>query len=243
MRIKKDLHFHTNMSDGSNSPYDMFMTYFKKNYNVLSVTDHGCIDAIPIMSQLCAQHNIKFINGIEISTDDYPNMHILGYSFDETSPALLDLIKTIKHNRRVFLKKAMKILSLHKIDAEHFWALEKDESIEFLYENNVPSDFLYNCEKPSAMQAIEVINESGGVAVLAHPSKLGFSIYTLRNILKKLKTYGLKGLECYHPSQQGKEDKYVRLSREFDLIVTGGSDSHSIDLHNYTEHYQIEIIF
>ena len=73
---------------------------------------------------------------------------------------------------------------------------------------------------------IDVINNSGGVPILAHPGQI-YRKLEVENILKELKCFGLKGVEVYHPSHtQGDVNKFYNLSKKYKLCVTGGSDYH-----------------
>lgn len=114
-------------------------------------------------------------------------------------------------------------------------------------------------EKIQAKRAIELISGAGGIAVLAHPMKVsrlipetGAGSGSLRRdgrgstggalckddlyfeeldrLLKKLKSWGLKGMECYYGEHQPRESKrLVQLAKEHRLLITGGSDFHGTE--------------
>lgn len=90
-------------------------------------------------------------------------------------------------------------------------------------------------DKISAERAIELIKGAGGTAVLAHPvkiKKLGErdteEFYAqLDLLLRKLKTMGLKGMECFHTDHTREESlKLVELAEKYHLHITEGSDYH-----------------
>lgn len=90
--------------------------------------------------------------------------------------------------------------------------------------------------KMSSEKIIDVINKAEGVSVLAHPMKipeLGPKTSEefwekLEDLIKKLKVYGLGGLECYYPTHTEEEtDKLLEMAEAFNLCVTKGSDFHS----------------
>lgn len=90
--------------------------------------------------------------------------------------------------------------------------------------------------KASAEKIIAVIKKAGGLSVLAHPMKIkqigirGSSEFweSLESLARKLKDYGLGGLECYYPSHTEEErEKILELAAKLDLFVTKGSDFHS----------------
>lgn len=92
-------------------------------------------------------------------------------------------------------------------------------------------------KKASAAEIIKVIHEAGGESVLAHPMKIkkiglrGSDEFwnNLESLTKRLKEYGLDGLECFYPSHTEEEkDKILQLADSLDLFVTKGSDFHSL---------------
>lgn len=75
------------------------------------------------------------------------------------------------------------------------------------------------CE-PVAEETVQLICETGGVAVLAHP-------WALKNpsaIVRRLKDAGLHGIEAYR--SDGKLSVYCDLADTNDLLKLGGSDYH-----------------
>ena len=76
-------------------------------------------------------------------------------------------------------------------------------------------------------KAAEVIRESGGIAVLAHPMSLYTAWGRLPDLIKSLKESGLDGLEAWHPNSRVSECKRLEeLGKKLGLYVTAGSDFH-----------------
>ena len=76
-------------------------------------------------------------------------------------------------------------------------------------------------------KAAEVIKESGGIAVLAHPMSLYTAWGRLPDLIKNLKEDGLDGLEAWHPNAKVSECKRLEeLGKKLGLCVTAGSDFH-----------------
>ncbi|XP_047337423.1 5'-3' exoribonuclease [Impatiens glandulifera] len=74
--------------------------------------------------------------------------------------------------------------------------------------------------EPSVEDALQMICESGGVSVLAHP-------WALKNpvpIIRRLKDAGLHGIEVYR--SDGKLAVFSDLADAYDLVKLGGSDFH-----------------
>ena len=76
-------------------------------------------------------------------------------------------------------------------------------------------------------KAVEVIRESGGIAVLAHPMSLYVAWGRLPDVIENLKENGLDGLEAWHPNAKVSDCKRLaELGKTLGMFVTAGSDFH-----------------
>ena len=74
----------------------------------------------------------------------------------------------------------------------------------------------------SAGQAIDLIHQAGGVAVLAHPG-----LNRTDEVIPKVIEAGLDGIECFHTKHSvAKTRHYLDLAANCRMLVTGGSDCH-----------------
>jgi predicted metal-dependent phosphoesterase TrpH len=84
--------------------------------------------------------------------------------------------------------------------------------------------------RPEPEEAIRWIHEAGGVAVVAHPVQTGLDSAGLDALLRKLKGYGLWGLECLTPKHSNEQClEYLRLADRLGLFPTAGTDYHGDD--------------
>ena len=82
-------------------------------------------------------------------------------------------------------------------------------------------------DKLSPEEGIAAVIDGGGIPVLAHPVLLGLNIKELDDLLGKLKSKGLKGIEAIYVENTNKDTgDYLSLATKHDLLVTGGSDFH-----------------
>jgi len=83
-------------------------------------------------------------------------------------------------------------------------------------------------EQLTPRQAIEMVKNSGGLAVLAHPSQLRkTNDAQLKATIKDLVDMGLDGIEVIHSDhRESFIDKLMDLARKYNLCMTGGSDFH-----------------
>ncbi|KAK6282280.1 hypothetical protein POUND7_016105 [Theobroma cacao] len=83
--------------------------------------------------------------------------------------------------------------------------------------------------EPLAEEAVQLICETGGLAVLAHP-------WALKNpipIIRRLKDAGLHGMEVYR--SDGRLAAYSDLADTYDLLKLGGADYHGRGGHGESE--------
>ncbi len=82
-------------------------------------------------------------------------------------------------------------------------------------------------DRLSVFKAIEIILETGGLPVMAHPGYIDMDSKKLRNLFMRMKGHGLVGIEVYYPSHTASTIAMLKsFSREFELVVTGGTDYH-----------------
>jgi len=89
---------------------------------------------------------------------------------------------------------------------------------------------------PTLKEAIDLIHQVGGVAVLAHPcwsltKKVGEKLVFVDDQVENLVKLGLDGLEVFAHRENKKDTQecikhFNTLARKFKLIKTGGSDFH-----------------
>ncbi len=99
--------------------------------------------------------------------------------------------------------------------------------------------YLVKCNVPkmpvSLAEASDLVRDAGGKLVFSHPnhprgtSLISFtsSIKEQLEIIKQTMLPYLDGIECWHASYNPETtEAYLEFAKEFDLLVTGGSDCH-----------------
>lgn len=241
-----DLHCHTTASDGTYSPEKLVLAAQRKKINILSVTDHDTISALPLLTPLCAEKNIRLIPGIEISCHcQEEEIHILAYAFDPDSPLLFQFIEKQKKDRVQRLKDMLQ--HLEKANVFISWeevqrhihsesAAGRPHVARALvykgYASSLHDAFLNYLtpgkagyvprQKIPAEFVLDLISKINGISVLAHPGLL-----KNQEILEHLPQKGLQGIEAYHPSHKAwQKTHYAKWAGERKLFITGGSDFH-----------------
>jgi hypothetical protein len=78
-------------------------------------------------------------------------------------------------------------------------------------------------ERLTSADAVRLIHESGGVAVVAHPQRLRSA-----TALDDLIDLGVDGIEVVHPTADGEmRRRLTDKAREHGLLITGGTDFHA----------------
>ncbi|MCL2129342.1 MAG: PHP domain-containing protein [Treponema sp.] len=76
-------------------------------------------------------------------------------------------------------------------------------------------------------KAVEIIKQSGGIAVLAHPMSLYTAWGRLPDLIENLKDKGLDGIEAWHPTAKVSSCKRLEeLGKKLGLYISAGSDFH-----------------
>lgn len=253
-----DLHCHSTASDGTFTPTEVVRLAKELNLCGLALTDHDTVGGVAEAGAEASRLKIDFLPGIEISAE-FPQpgtMHILGYGVDPESPSLKDLTRQLlegRDNRNPRIVERLQSLNvaitMDEVEAEakggvvgrpHIAAilLRKGyvSSIKHAFDKYLaPGGLAYfDKERLSPRRALELIRESGGVPVLAHPSQLRTTNDTqLAGVIKDLVDLGLQGLEIIHSDHTPEQvEKYAALADRHGLAKTGGSDFHGANKRN-----------
>ncbi len=83
--------------------------------------------------------------------------------------------------------------------------------------------------RPTPADALRIVHETGGIAVLAHPGRIEAGA-AREALMDELCALGLDGIECVYTTHTPEETAYfTRYARSHGLLVTGGSDFHAED--------------
>lgn len=241
-----DLHIHTNHSDGRQSPEEVIDMALELNLKAVALTDHDALSGIAPAVNYARGKPIEVVPAIELSTavtDD--DIHILGYFIDpeheqliatirrfcsirlERGQAMVDRLAAlgmpIDYSEIIALAGTAPIGRPHVADAmvRHGYVESYDQAFQQYLGLGGPVYVPKAKLRPA--EAIELIHESGGVAVMAHPGLTGED-----ELIPDMVAAGLDGLEIFHPTHNRVDRKrYRRLAETYRLVCTGGSDAHN----------------
>lgn len=241
-----DLHTHSTFSDGKYTPEELVQAARENNIGYLAITDHDSCNGVEAAKKAAAGSNVKIIPGVELGTQyDEHSVHILGYFIDIHNIPLLTKMDEMRHAREHRLQKILEKLAClgYYIEVEacdpknravgrpHVAkALVKKgyfTSVQEVFDKLLHQGGPAYVPQPKLApdEAIQLLHDAGGLAVLAHPSELNDKIL-VNELLNKFK---FDGIEVYHPSADEKDTKYwQQTAEEKQLLISGGSDFHGL---------------
>lgn len=251
-----DLHTHTNYSDGDLSPNELIRLAIEKRVGILGITDHDTLDGIKQIDKtnsLIVDSGIQIIDGVELSAKvSKGRMHILGYDIDINNVNINKEMEKIKDNS---INSVLSIMEQIKRDYGIVFGYSDIKElvnsnhnlgrpdlaklcVKYGYASSIQDAFnkylieAYNKTRSTSkglsyQECIELILQSKGIPILAHPKSLELPEKEFLILLKEMINSGLKGIEVYHSSHTKEEIKYyLEIANKYDLLISGGSDYH-----------------
>lgn len=248
-----DLHLHTTVSDGRLTPTQLVDVAGSRGLRVIAVTDHDSTEGLEEAFAAGKKFpDLTIIPGIELSTDIPRNeVHILGYFLNYQDAAFqktLAEFRAARQDRGFRMVEKLKGLGIyipwervlelaqggagavgrpHVAQAmlEGGYVASVQEAFDRYISRNGPA--YAEREKLTPSEAVGLIRQVGGLAVLAHPKDV---LDNLDPILDDLCAAGLAGMEAHYQGYEGELNHYlleVCASRK--IIPCGGSDFHGIE--------------
>ena len=253
MRI--DLHAHSTMSDGTDTPAEFVATAAAAGLDVVALTDHDttagwaeAVDALPA--------GLRLIRGAEFScmapggSDGWVSVHLLGYLFDPASEVITAEQARLRDERRLRLRVMAQRMAADGLPVDPdalLGDLSPDapagrphlaralvsagvvESIEEAFHRflNTAGPYYTGRADTDVRTAVRMVRAAGGVPVLAHAAARRRGPVVAPAVIAELAAEGLAGVEVDHPDHTGDERAALRdLADALGLLITGSSDYH-----------------
>lgn len=248
-----DLHMHTTASDGGYTPTELIKKCHDVGLTYVSITDHDTVQGVKEAIEEGKKLGIHVIPGIELSTyARRTSIHILGYGLNINHRVLLETLEDQRKQREERMSLIIERLSqvgvtLHAEDVlkyvdggsigrphiarallEKGYVQSVSEAFDRFLAIGKPC-YVPKRREMTPEEAVELIHNSGGVAVIAHPIYYELDDY-LESFIVEM---GVDGVEVYHRDHDENatahyehwttmlEEKY-----QIRLLRTGGSDFH-----------------
>jgi hypothetical protein len=245
--VKVDLHSHSTVSDGLDSPAELVGRMADAGLDVLALTDHDTLQGLPEARAEAMRRGMRLLSGAEISAEwgGQDDIHILALFVDEGNAEFHAQLERRQEERRSRGERMAARLIEHgfplDLDAiradvgDGVWgrphlaralvraghASSNDDAFDRFLGREHP--WYVGYEKWKAEEVIDAVHRAGGVTSLAH------SVWYRESdaLIRALAARGLDALEIQHPDHTPDMEKILeRLAGELGLAATAGSDFH-----------------
>ncbi|WP_029432661.1 PHP domain-containing protein [Blastococcus sp. URHD0036] len=252
MRI--DLHTHSSVSDGTQTPAELLATARDAGLDVVALTDHDTTDGWAAAAR-SRPAGLTVVPGMELScrwliAEGNPiSLHLLAYLFDPEHPALAAERTRLREERLFRGERIVSRLVAAGYPVE--WSQivtasgggvvgrphvaralvdagvvgSVDEAFADLLHPRSP--FYVAKTDTDVLDGIRLVRAAGGVPVFAHGLATKRGRVVDDDAIAAMAGAGLLGLEVDHPDHSAAERAHLRgLAGELGLLVTGSSDYH-----------------
>ncbi len=250
--LNADLHCHSVVSDGTLTPEALAARAKANGVQLWALTDHDEIGGQECAMAAAKAEGMKYLTGVEISiTFAGKTVHIVGLGFDHQNEALVQGLRNTRGGRSERAKEMSEGLAKVGIMGAYEGSLKyvgnpelisRTHFARFLVETGVCKDTSevfrkYLTEnKPgfvphrwaSLENAVKWITGAGGIAVIAHPARYGFTANEEFALFTEFKNHGGRAVEVITGSHSSADAlQYADTALEFELAASRGSDFHS----------------
>jgi predicted metal-dependent phosphoesterase TrpH len=239
-----ELQSHSTVSDGQLGPAEVVARAAEAGVTTLALSDHDAIAGVAEAARAAEELGIELVPAIEMScVHEYAeDLHVCGYWVD--LGAIAPACERAQHERVARAGEIVENLrregfDLHLEDAVR----EAGDALSigrphiaraagasgdlgpFFEEYLVPGAKAFVPRRwPTAAQAVELIHEAGGTAVVAHPY---WDIDEPEEVDELIRALGVDGVEVFYPTHSREQTEHLlSLCDELGLIATGSSDYH-----------------
>jgi predicted metal-dependent phosphoesterase TrpH len=239
-----ELQSHSVVSDGQLAPAKVVEKAAEAGVTTLALTDHDAVGGVPEAAKAAERLGIELVPAIEMScVHEYAeDLHICGYWVDLA--AIGPACERAQQERRGRAGEIIENLRREGFDLTLEDAIREAGAADsigrphiakaagasgdlgpFFEEYLVPGAKAFVPRRwPTAAEAIELIHDAGGVAVIAHPY---WDISDPAEVEDLIRSLGADGVETFYPSHSKEQTQHLlALCNELDLIPTASSDYH-----------------
>jgi predicted metal-dependent phosphoesterase TrpH len=250
--LNADLHCHSVVSDGTLQPEALAERAKANGVALWALTDHDEVAGQQRARTAAHRHGLDYLSGTEISVSFAGvTVHVVGLGFDHDDAVLVEGLRATRGGRGERARQMARELAGVGIDGAFEGALKyvgnpelisRTHFARYIVETGRCSDTNevfrhYLAEgKPGFVphrwarlgDAVRWIRDAGGLAVIAHPGRYGFTANEEYALFSEFVAHGGRGVEVVTGSH-GAADfvKYADLAREFGLLASRGSDFHA----------------
>jgi predicted metal-dependent phosphoesterase TrpH len=246
--MKVDLHLHSNWSDGSMCVPQLIRFAKALGLEAVSITDHDTMAGQEEALEEGKKQKLMIIPGVEISAFDPETgrkVHIVGYHVRDMKGLNGVCRPFLEARHEKNLQSVDRVAEagypISRSDVQEYASLDGTVYRQHIMHALVDRGYAPAIHGPlytklfgqgglaavkasymSAEEAVLLIRDCGGLAVLAHPFQ-----YDSMGLIPYLTSWGLTGIEYQHHTQTPeRQEAAIRAARQYNLFLTGGSDFH-----------------
>jgi predicted metal-dependent phosphoesterase TrpH len=241
-----DLHTHSSVSDGTESPAELLATAHAAGLDVVALTDHDTTAGWSL-AEKARPPGLTVVPGMELSCRWFPDderpisVHLLGYLFDPDHPAFAGERARLRDERLERGERIVAALAAAGYPVVWERIVERSEGgvvgrphiaralVEAGAAESVHHRSPYYVTKADTdvREGIALVRAAGGVPVFAHGLATKRGRVVRDDAIAAMVDAGLLGLEVDHPDHSADERAHLRgLAADLGLIATGSSDYH-----------------
>jgi predicted metal-dependent phosphoesterase TrpH len=251
--VRIDLHTHSRASDGTQTPAELIRAAAHARLDVVALTDHDTAAGWDEAQRAAELAGVTLVRGIEISTRyQGQGVHLLAYLPDPTYPPLVEQLDKVLAGRASRVPAMIDRLRVLGVQVEHedvrragrgTAATGRPHVADALVSRGEVADRseafrrYLNPGRPAyvdryaapLVEMLRVVEEAGGVAVIAHPWGRHGREFPDEATFDQLAGLGLVGIEVDHQDHdRPARDRLRAIARNLSLVVTGSSDHHGL---------------
>ena len=249
MRI--DLHAHSNISDGTDSPAELAVAAARAGLDVVALTDHDTMAGVGKAKAAGSAAGVTVLRGVEITCErDDVTVHLLGLGCDPDNDALAQALAAVRWGRQERLPRMVAALNAagigitmedvaakarpgatpgraHVADALVAMGVAKDRQQAFDQWLEVGRPAYVEHPRIELTRGIALVAGAGGASVLAHAWGRRCREVLPEGVIAQLAASGLDCLEVDHQLHDaGVRAALATIAAKYELLPTGSSDYH-----------------
>lgn len=250
MRI--DLHTHSVVSDGTDTPAELVRAARVAGLDVVALTDHDTFDGLDEAVAEGERNGVEVLRGMELSCSRLgQSIHLLAYGADPTEPGLSAEMTKVRGGRVDRLSGVLDKLAALGVSVSEEQVMtevgaspsvgrphiadamikaghvrDRTEAFDRFLADGGPAHVpRYAID---IAQGIDLVHDAGGVAVIAHPWGRGREQLLSAEVLAALvREHALDGIEVDHQDHGVEVRRSLRaLAKTLGVLATGSSDYH-----------------
>jgi len=248
--VRIDLHTHSTMSDGTETPAQVMRAAAAAGLDVVALTDHDTLAGWDEAEAEADAVGVRFVPGVEISSKHRGvSVHLLAYW---PRPEDSELRAMMARPRDARVDRAREIVGKIARDYPITWeaVAAHEESAETVGRPHIAdtlvsaglvsdrdaafseilrdgSPYYVPHYAPDVIEVVRAVRGAGGVSAFAHPGADGRGRVVPTSVIEAMAGAGLVGIEVEHRDHSdGQRERLARIAERLGLVPLGASDYH-----------------